>query len=150
MTLDDLIPRHVTEAVASLGLHKIAGEMVGVDELTLGHALASLGQKAYIRRKQAAAIVDGILSYAALTGEKIAGNELLEEMLSHAGVPAAAGAGIGYLAHNSAHGNDQSSALPAMGVGALLAGFISAAHDLAKATEGPLGHQIVEALQQTR
>jgi hypothetical protein len=87
MTLDDLIPPHVTTAVHDLGLHKVAGAMLGVPELTLKEAVAVIGAKAYLQRKEARSIADGIASYAALIGEKVAENPALMALLQRNLVP---------------------------------------------------------------
>ena len=87
MTIDDLIPCHTVAVVAAAGLHKIAGAMHGIDEMTLPAAIGSIGARAYARRKEARAIVDGITSYAALTGEKTAEDTGLMEMLRRIVVP---------------------------------------------------------------
>lgn len=87
MTLDDIIPRHVVETVARVGLHKIAGAMNGIDEMTLPAAIGILGAKSYLRRKEARAIADGIASYAVLSGTKVAEDPSLVEALRRIVVP---------------------------------------------------------------
>jgi len=88
MTLDDLVPPHVTAAVAALGLHKVAGAMLGAPELTLPVALRSLGEKAYLRRKEARCIVDGIAALAVLTDVKVAEASPLADLLRRTIAPA--------------------------------------------------------------
>lgn len=124
MTLDDLIPPSTTRAVATLGLHKVAGTMLGVPELRLPDALAALGARAYVRRKEARAVVDGIAAFGTLTGVKLADNAALMAMLRRAALPALAGAGIAVaprlldLDSSQPHG----SMLPSALVGGLLGG----------------------------
>ncbi len=100
MTLDDLIPPAVTSAVADLGLHKVAGQMLGERELSLPRALQTLGERAYRRRKEARAIVDGITALAVVTGEKTAlESPALMALLRRSAMPALAGAGIAAAPH---------------------------------------------------
>jgi len=133
MTLDDLIPPNVTAAVRDLGLHKIAGAMLGVPELTIKEAVATVGAKAYLRRKEARSIVDGIVAFAALTNEKVADNAALMAMLRRAAMPALAGAGIAaipQLMSNDPNQYGHESLLPAMGMGALLGGGMGAMNSM--------------------
>jgi hypothetical protein len=125
MTLDDLIPPHVTATVRDAGLHKIAGAMLGVPELTIKEAVFSIGARAFMRRKEARAIVDGIAAYATLTNEKIAENPALMALLRRAAVPAAVGAGIGMAPHFMSNDpyEQQKSALPGGALGGLLGGL---------------------------
>lgn len=130
MKLDDLVPPSVTNAVANLGLHKVAGAMLGVPELNLDVALRSLGERAYRRRKEARAIADGIAAYATITGEKVAENPALMALLRRAAMPALAGAGIAAapkLLSNDPY-TQQQSVLPSMGIGALLGAAGGMAH----------------------
>jgi hypothetical protein len=125
MNLDDLIPSHVTAAVAAQGLHKIAGAMLGLPELTIKEAVGTIAMKAFMRRKEARSIADGIAAYATLTNEKIAESPALMALLRRAAMPAAVGAGIGMapkLMSNDPY-QQQQSALPAGVLGALLGGL---------------------------
>jgi hypothetical protein len=132
MTLDDLIPPSVTAAVAARGLHKIAGAMLGVPELDLASAARSLGERAYLRRKEARAIADGIAAFAAVTGEKTAENPALMAMLRRSVMPALAGAGIAAAPRLlSDDPTQQGSVVPAMGIGALLGAAGGALHNVA-------------------
>lgn len=132
MTLDDLIPPEVTAAVAAHGLHKIAGLMLGVPELHADVALRTIGARAYLRRKEARAIAEGIAAFGALTGEKVAENPALMALLRRAAMPALAGAGI--AAAPKLLSNDPMQ--PPGGVmhdallGALLGGVGGAAHGM--------------------
>lgn len=147
MTLDDLIPPTVTQAVADLGLHKVAGAMLGVDELDLPTALRALGERAYRQRKEARAIVDGIAAYAVVTNEKIAENPALMALLQRAAVPAAAGAGLAAIPKllSSDPYERQQSLLPSMGIGALLGGAGGMLHGVG-ALPGPLNQEVGTAL----
>lgn len=151
MTLDDLIPPHVTAAVRSLGLHKVAGAMVGVPELTVKEAVAVLGAKAYLRRKEARAIVDGILSYAALAGEKTAEGMLSPQILAllrKAALPAAGGAALAYGASkmNQDPMSPPHSGIPAAVLGALTGGTLGAGQALHN-LPGDLGQGLSQALR---
>jgi hypothetical protein len=88
MTLDNLIPPSVTAAVAHHGLHKIAGAMLGAPELNLNIALQSIGEKAFLRRKEARAVADGIAALAVLRGEKVAADSPLAALLRKTVAPA--------------------------------------------------------------
>lgn len=122
MTLDDLIPLSTQRAVAAAGLHKIAGVMNGVPEMDLKTAAQVIGMHAYLRRKEARSIADGIAAYAVLTNEKIAENPALQALLRRAVMPALGGAAIAAVPHFMSNDPNQGSALPAMGIGALLGG----------------------------
>lgn len=87
MTLSDLIPPHVTHAVAEAGLHKVAGAMLGVPELNLDIALRALGERSYRRRKEARAIADGIAAFAVVTDEKIAEDSARMALLRRVTMP---------------------------------------------------------------
>lgn len=148
MDLDDLIPPQVTSAVARVGLHKIAGAMLGIPELTLGDAVRTLGARAYQRRKEARAIADGIAAYAVVAGEKIAENPALMALLRRSAMPALAGAGIAaapQLLSNDPMTQHQ-SVLPSMGIGALLGAAGGMAHGVGS-LPGPLGEEIAAALR---
>ena len=124
MILDDLIPPSTTRAVAALGLHKVAGTMLGVPELRLSDAVATLGARAYARRKEARAVVDGIAAFGVLTGVKLADNTALMTMLRHAALPALAGAGIAVAPQliNPDPNQPHSSMLPSALIGGLIGG----------------------------
>jgi hypothetical protein len=150
MTLDDLIPPHVTAAVRDLGLHKIAGAMHGVPELTVKEAVTSIGVKAFMRRKEARAIADGIAAYAVVTNEKIAENPAMMALLQKSLMPALAGAGIAAVPHlisRDPQEHELGSMLPSMGIGALLGGAGGAASALGTATRGPIGQELAANLQ---
>jgi hypothetical protein len=153
MTLDDLVPPRVTNAVADLGLHKVAGAMLGVPELNLDVALRSLGERAYRRRKEARAIADGVAAYATVTSDKTAfANPALMELLRQAIVPAAAGAGIAALPRllsnepqYDAYGQ-RKSLLPTLGLGALLGTAGSMASNMQRLPH-PIGSEVAGALR---
>lgn len=54
-------------AVKTQGLHKIAGAMVGVDEVTVKDAAQIIGAKARLRRREFAKIAEGIAALATVT-----------------------------------------------------------------------------------
>lgn len=146
MELKDLIPASTIEAIATHGLHKVAGAMHGVEELRMGDALRTLGAKAYTRRKEARLITNGIVAYAGLTGEKIAENPAMMELLKRTLAPAALGAGIAAVPSLMSNDPHRGSMLPSMGVGALLGGVGGGIHALNAATKGPVGAQLGSAL----
>lgn len=149
MTLDDLIPPHVIAVVAEQGLHKVAGVMLGLPELTIKEAVGVLGAKAYVRRKQARAFADGIVAYAVVTGEKIAENPAMMALLQKSLMPALAGAGIAAVPHLISRDPQEhglGAMLPSMGIGALLGGAGGAASELNSATRGPLGPALAERI----
>lgn len=148
MTLDDLVPRATTRAVAELGLHKVAGAMFGIPDMTLPAAVQVLGTHAYLRRKEARAIADGIAAFAVVTDEKIAASPVAWELLKRSLIPAAAGAGIATVPHLLSNDPMQppSSPIPAMGIGALLGTIGSAAHDI-HALPAPMAQEVVDTLR---
>lgn len=64
--LATLVPPAAVETIRTAGLHKVVGEMAGVGEMTVAKAAGLIGQKAYIRRKTAQLVADGIISLAAV------------------------------------------------------------------------------------
>jgi hypothetical protein len=150
MQLDDLIPPHVVQAVASQGLHKVAGAMLGVPELGLDHALRALGERAYRRRKEAHAIVDGIAAFAVLTREKTADmiSPQVMALLRRAAVPAAGGAALAYGASqmNQDPMGPHHSGIPAALLGALTGGAAGAGNAL-QGLPGGVGQDLTAALR---
>jgi putative effector of murein hydrolase LrgA (UPF0299 family) len=65
--LDLLLSPATVGVIRAAGLHKVAGAMVGVDEMTLPIAANIIGARAYLRRKTAKLVADGIISLAATT-----------------------------------------------------------------------------------
>jgi hypothetical protein len=64
---DHLLSPAAVGIIRAAGLHKVAGAMVGIDEMTMPHAVAIIGMRAYERRKTARLVADGIVSLAAAT-----------------------------------------------------------------------------------
>lgn len=122
MNLEDLVPAATRAALASHGLHKVAGAMYGVEEMNIKEAARLLGAKAFLRRKEARVIATGLAALGTVTGEKIAENPLLMALLRRAAMPAALGAGIGGVAHMMNDDPNKGGPLGAMGAGALLGG----------------------------
>jgi len=77
------------------GLHKMAGVMAGIDELTMKEAVATIGAKAHLRHCEMRKMADGINALAELHGEKVAGPSILSALAQHAVTPGLLGAGIG-------------------------------------------------------
>jgi hypothetical protein len=146
MTLDDLVPPSTLRAVAAAGLHKIAGVMNGVPEMNLKEAVAVIGAKAWLRRKEARTIADGISAYGALVGEKIAENPALSAMLRRSVMPALGGAAIAAVPHMLSDDPNKGSVMPALGIGALLGGAGGAVRDIG-ALPGGLNQEVAEALR---
>lgn len=86
MTLD--IERTI-EIVRAVGLHKVAGAMNGVSEMTAPIAAGIVGAKAYERRKVAQLVASGIVSLA--TVEKQSMSSEIAERLRGSVVPATRG-----------------------------------------------------------
>ncbi len=150
MTLEDLVSPSTLKAIADHGLHKIAGAMHGVPELDISVAVRSIGERAYLRRKEARAIADGIVAYASVTGEKLAENPAMMALLKRTVAPALMGAGIAAvpsLMSNDPNQGSMHNMLPSMGVGALLGGVGGGIHALNAATKGPLNPHLAQALQ---
>lgn len=102
MDAEKLYPSHLRDTLRRVGLHKVAGAMLGIDEVTLKEAVAVIGAKAYLRRRETQKIAAGIDALEALTGSsgKVAATPSGEvtRALLRAGLPgAAAGAGIAIL-----------------------------------------------------
>lgn len=146
MNLKDLVPTTTLDALNRFGLHKVAGVMNGVDDLNMGAAVSLIGARAYLRRKEAQAIVDGLVAYGEVTGEKVAENPLLAAMLRRAVVPAIAGAGIAALPSLMSNNPHEPSAMPAMLAGGAIGGVGGSLSALGLATKGPLGHQVANAV----
>lgn len=94
----NFIPSRNLETLKRAGLHKIAGAMRGLDELTIKDAVAAIGERAFIKRADARRIADGIDALAELHGEKAANAaSVMSPLLSKALMPAALGAGAAAL-----------------------------------------------------
>jgi len=65
--LDHLLSPTAVGIIRAACLHKVAGVMHGVDEMTMPVAASLIGQRAYMRRKTASLVADGIVSLAAAT-----------------------------------------------------------------------------------
>lgn len=92
--VEQIVSPVALRAIREAGLHKVAAAMLGVDEINMKVAVAALGAKAYIRRKEAANIEDGLKALAAARGEKTANwTPLLARMV----IPALGGAGVAAL-----------------------------------------------------
>ncbi len=102
LNAEKLFPAHLRETLRRVGLHKIAGAMLGIDEVTLKEAVAVIGAKAYLRRHETKKIAAGIDALDAIshTGEKraLAPTADVVTSLLRAGLPAAVGgAGLAVL-----------------------------------------------------
>lgn len=134
------------------GLHKLAGALNGFDELTVKEAVAIIGAKARLRRLEMNKIAAGLQDLAALTNEKIASSPLME-LLHHAAIPAAAGAGIALapklLSPEPTYAGD---ALSTGATGAVLGGVAGGLSGLARAAPAGSGlaSNLTEALRAAR
>lgn len=71
VSLDNLLRPFTVEVVRTAGLHRIIGEISGVGDLDAGKAAGLIGARAFVRRKTARLIASGILSMAAVRGERL-------------------------------------------------------------------------------
>lgn len=97
--IENFISSRNLQLLSKTGLHKTAGAMVGVPELTIKQAVTILGMKLRQKRAEDALIHDGIQALGELRGEKVAAGLQLQRWLPHVsqGLPAALlGGGIGY------------------------------------------------------
>lgn len=147
MELENLISPTTLKVIAEHGLHKVAGAMLGEPEMNIGIAVRSIGERAYLRRKEARAIADGIAAFATVTGEKVAENPAMMALLRRSVAPALMGAGIAAVPSLMSNDPNQGSMLPSMGVGALLGGVGGGIHALNAATKGTLNPHLAHALQ---
>lgn len=148
MNLEDFIPTATRETLANHGLHKVAGAMYGVDELSIKEAARLIGAKAFLRRKEARIIATGIAALGAVTGEKVAENPALMALLRRSVMPAALGAGIGGVTHMMSDDPNKGSPLMAMGAGALMGGVGGGLNTLNSATRGTaLAPELANAIQ---
>lgn len=65
--LERLLSPAAIDVMRAAGLHKVAGAMHGHDEMTARLAVDLVGRRAYVRRKTARLVVDGVISLAAAT-----------------------------------------------------------------------------------
>jgi hypothetical protein len=148
MNLADLIPATTREVLAREGLHKVAGAMYGVPELNVKEAARLIGAKAFLRRKEARVIANGIAAFAAVTNEKVAENPALMALLRKSVMPAALGAGIGGVTHMMNDDPNKGSPLMSMGAGALMGGVGGGLNSLNAATRGTqLAPELANAIQ---
>jgi len=131
--LNKIVPARALEGIRTAGLHKIAAAMVGLDEIGLKEAAALIGARAYVRRKEAATVLEGIASLAELRGEKVAN---WQELLHRAFLPAVAGAGLAMVPDLMAEGPmDTDKAMQHALVGGALGGAGSVGHNLFRASQ---------------
>lgn len=150
--IQNFIPPQNLAVIQRSGLHKLAGALTGFDEIALKEAVAILGGKALLRRRESHKIAQGLHDLAVLTGEKRAGDPW-HELLGRAAFPAAAGAGIALASRAmSPLPMDQSDALMSGGTGALLGGVAGAGAGLQRAlrTSPELATQLARALRGAR
>jgi hypothetical protein len=67
--VDNFVPARNLHILSSVGLHKIAGAMLGFPELTIKEAITRIATKAFIKRAEERIINQGIAALAALNGE---------------------------------------------------------------------------------
>ena len=131
--VENFIPARHLEVLRSSGLHKVAGAMANVDELTVKEAVGIIGAKAFLRRKESQKIAEGLQALADLTGEKIA-NPLLSEALQRAMPMALGGAAIATVPKLlSNEPVDAKDLLSSGALGALMGGVGSAGMSLNRA-----------------
>ncbi|SRR6266545_7607596 len=93
--VENFISRGNLDTLRSAGLHKIAGAMLGLPEVTFKEAVAHLGAKAFLHRAESQKIAAGVAAFAALRGEKVA--SVWQSALQRSMGPALLGAGIAAL-----------------------------------------------------
>jgi len=127
---EKLYPAHLRDTLRRTGLHKIAGAMLGIDEVTLKEAAAVIGAKAYLRRRETQKIAAGIDALAAIVGgqDKTAASPQTEVALAmlRAGLPAAVGgaaiAGLPKMLSNDPRTQQEAGGAALFGAGAGLLG----------------------------
>ena len=120
MDIENFIPTRNLDVLRRVGLHKIAGAMNGVDEMTLKEAFAVIAAKAHLKRAEHRDIMAGLESLSVLRGEKEANTMDLMGPLLLKALPAAAIGGAGaYMASP----NDPDAELSNFGMGAGLGGI---------------------------
>jgi len=65
--IENFFSKRGLEAIKSKGLHKVAGAMIGIDEVTIKDAAQVIGTRARLRRQEFAKIASGIQALAAVT-----------------------------------------------------------------------------------
>jgi len=88
--IENFMSPRALQTLRSTGLHKVAGVMAGIDELTIKEAVAMVGAKAHLRRCESQKIAEGINAYAALNGEKVA--DAMSAMIPRMVLPGIGGA----------------------------------------------------------
>jgi hypothetical protein len=73
MNLKNLVSPRAVAALKTAGLHNVVGEMTGGGEMTAAKAAGLIGASAFMRRKSAKLIVDGLLSLAAVEKTAVSG-----------------------------------------------------------------------------
>lgn len=117
------VPEKNLDTLRRTGLHKIAGAMMGIDELTIKEAVGIIGARAYQRRAEMKKIAAGLVALAEVTGEKTAANPMWEALLHRGLMPAVAGGAIATLPSlMSSQPTDTQDLLTNFGMGAALGG----------------------------
>lgn len=73
MSFDHARFERTVQTVRAAGLHKVAGVMNGVEEMTAPTAAGIIGAKAYVRRKEAQLVASGLVSLAAVQKQAMSG-----------------------------------------------------------------------------
>lgn len=66
--IENFVSPRAMETIQKAGLHKIAGVMAGVDEITVKTAAQIIGTKARLRRSEFKKIAEGIQALDIVTG----------------------------------------------------------------------------------
>jgi hypothetical protein len=69
INVENFISARNRQILGSVGLHKIAGAMLGCAELTIKEAVTQIAAKAFIKRAEERMITQGTTALAALRGE---------------------------------------------------------------------------------
>lgn len=151
MDLDETLralARPAADAVRRHGLHKVAGAIAGVEEMSLKEATTLLGAHAYMRRREFQKIAMGLRALADLSGVKLA--DMPWGALLQKSLPYAIGGGvIGALPDLMAEGPlNKDLALQHALAGAAIggtAGGASTLHQLARRNPA-IGEQILAGM----
>lgn len=79
--LEQILSPERVDVLRRAGLHKVAGALVGCGEMGLREAVTTVSAKAYVRRKTAVKIAEGIAAFDALTEGRVASDRALQERL---------------------------------------------------------------------
>ena len=121
MDITRFIPARNLDVLRRAGLHKVAGAMCGVEEMTLKEAVAIGAAQMFVKNAEYRVIREGLESLAALRGEKTAEGPM--DLIGPLLLRALPGAAIGGLGAYAASPNDPDAELRNIGMGAGIGGI---------------------------